>query len=396
MQRNLCWVVLLAENLLSLVNTLLIDFSPGEVRVAALSDQKIIEFYHHNYSNIATVGAIFCARVTHLVSRSRLIFLDIGLEYPAILSQPKKALDIGQRIFVRIVQPARLDKGAKVVIVPDQELQRHLGAAEAVKGTIGCIVKAEHPINMCIRLYEDTLENIICSPLSSQKRLESILGYEPKIPVKYTNSEIFREHGIDDVIEESLEPVVTLAGGARLILENTSAFTAVDIDSGPLSPVIANEIAVSALADEIRRRAIGGGIIVDLIPCRDRGKYVTQLRELVTKDPVPTRVSGLTPEGRLELNRRRVRRSLQEELLNEGPQYDRCPRSVGFEILRRCVRLGLVEQSLNIQVSAHPIVVNLLKNILKAAVLEAESILKVSIRLQESKNSKVDSYDILL
>jgi ribonuclease G len=190
--------------------------------------------------------------------------------------------------------------------------------------------------------------------------------------------------------------IVNLSGGARLIIEDTAAFTAVDIDSGSLSPNKANDTAVLVLADEMRRRALGGAIIVDLIPCKGRGSYIKRLRELVARDPVPTRVIGLTPEGRIEINRRRIRLSLEDELLDRNAKTSLSPITIGLEALRRCVRLALADGSTNVTVIAHPIVINLLKTTLKTAFLEAVYTLKVSIRLEESENLKVAFYDILV
>lgn len=81
------------------------------------------------------------------------------------------------------------------------------------------------------------------------------------------------EFAFDDAIAQSLEPIVTIAAGARLIFAETDAGAMIDVDSAAASGASArpvndavNRAALQDLTGELLRRAIGGRIIVDFMP----------------------------------------------------------------------------------------------------------------------------------
>ncbi|MDE0799456.1 MAG: ribonuclease E/G [Rhodospirillaceae bacterium] len=372
------------------IDTLLVDRSPGETRVAALAGNHVIEVYHHRIG-LPAAGALYRGRVGKPLPGSQSVFVDIGLESSALLACGVTRPSEGVSVDVRIVQPPRNDKGAKVALIRDAEISK---ALTEFKAPI-CLAEAEHPLAFCGRTYQHSLKSIIVTPNDIDHAMARMLDSSLHSFIHPDSSDVFRDYGVDEAIERALDPVVPFEGGGKLIVEYTAALTAVDVDAGPMPVVEANKSAVDVLARELRLRAIAGPIIVDLIPSAGRGDLVERLRKLVADDPVPTRVSGLTPEGRVELNRRRSRASLSD-LLMDNPSLPRpSTYAVALDALRKSVREGLVSGSVRITVHASERVVSLLRGPMQSARVEAEDRLKTSLTLQVVPDVDISYVDIV-
>lgn len=101
-------------------------------------------------------------------------------------------------------------------------------------------------------------------------------------------------------------------------IEPTRALVAVDVNTGrdtsPAATLKANLAAANALPRQLRLRGLGGQITVDFapLPKAERRKIETALRTALRQDGIDTAISGWTPLGNLELQRKRARRPLSE------------------------------------------------------------------------------------
>lgn len=110
-------------------------------------------------------------------------------------------------------------------------------------------------------------------------------------------------HFIDEAIAAALSPVVELSGGGRLIVQSTAALTAIDIDSAGADPAAVNASAIAAIAREVRLRALGGLIVVDLLKPADAAKTLRAFKSAFANDPATVTFGGLTRLGLFELAR---------------------------------------------------------------------------------------------
>ncbi len=142
---------------------------------------------------------------------------------------------------------------------------------------------------------------------------------------------LFDDFGVLDAIDALLTPRVPLPGGGWMMIETTTALTAVDVNTGAdMSPAAAlktNLAAVEELPRQLLLRGLGGQIVVDAAPAskRDRPKIEAALKRALKSDPVDTTPAGWTPLGNLELLRKRERRPLAE-LLAKAPDLRRAAR----------------------------------------------------------------------
>ena len=134
---------------------------------------------------------------------------------------------------------------------------------------------------------------------------------------------------LDAVFDRALAGTVALAGGGSVHIEATRAAVLIDVDSGSPetgSPertgLAVNLAAVNAIAQQIRLRNLGGGIVIDFVGLEDRRlreRVRDALAEALTPDSRRPQILGWTRLGHLELVRPRRGRPLAEALLEARP-----------------------------------------------------------------------------
>lgn len=161
-----------------------------------------------------------------------------------------------------------------------------------------------------------------------------------------TAGDVFEAQGLADEVEGLLNPQVKLPSGGSLIIEETAAVTAIDVNAakGGDQALAINVEAVTEAARQMRLRNLAGLIVIDILsmPGKDgAGRVVTALKDAVAQDPAGPHVLGTTTGGLLEVTRPRRRPPLSTQLLAPCPVCvaGRCeaPLSVGYRALDRAL-----------------------------------------------------------
>jgi ribonuclease G len=124
--------------------------------------------------------------------------------------------------------------------------------------------------------------------------------------------------GLWEDVTALLKPRVGLVDGAFIMIEPTSALVAVDVNTGaalsPAAALKANLAASAELPRQLRLRGLGGQIMVDFapLPKAERRRIEGALGAALRQDGIDTTISGWTPLGHLEMQRKRARRPLVE------------------------------------------------------------------------------------
>lgn len=130
-------------------------------------------------------------------------------------------------------------------------------------------------------------------------------------------------------LSEALAKKVWLNSGGYLVIEPTEALTVIDVNTGKYTGKKTsgetykriNMDAAKEIARQLRLRNLSGIIIVDFINMEKREdeeelkKYVSLL---VREDKIQTEVAGMTPLGLMEITRKKVRKSLRQQLEEAG------------------------------------------------------------------------------
>ncbi len=138
---------------------------------------------------------------------------------------------------------------------------------------------------------------------------------------------LIKLYGIEEKLREAMSKKVWLKGGGYLVIEPTEALTVIDVNSGKSSHAQnkmkredfyhkVNTQAAEEAAHQLRLRNISGIIIIDFLKTGKEQMQTTleQLKSLTQKDPVETRIVGITPLGLMEITRKKTEASLFEKM----------------------------------------------------------------------------------
>ena len=132
-------------------------------------------------------------------------------------------------------------------------------------------------------------------------------------------------YNLNKQTEEALQPKVWMKSGGYLVIEPTEALTVVDVNTGKSVNkknrqehfLKINLEAAEETAAQLRLRNISGIVIIDFINLEqeeDRNTVMEHLRRCVKVDSVPVQVIDMTKLNLVELTRKKVEKSLAEQL----------------------------------------------------------------------------------
>lgn len=209
----------------------------------------------------------------------------------------------------------------------------------------------------------------------------------------YTRDEpILEAFGVQEEIDKALKPRVWLKSGGYLVINQTEALVAIDVNTGKfvgkgnarLEDTITrtNMEAVDEIARQIRLRDLGGIIVLDLIDMEDRRnrhKVSQALQEALQKDKSPTKVLSFNDFGLIIMTRKRVKQSLERTMCApcdycENSGWVKSPVTVCYEILSEARRLARINKDVHhTTLRVHPDVANALRNSEREVMEELEA-----------------------
>lgn len=164
---------------------------------------------------------------------------------------------------------------------------------------------------------------------------------------RYQGTEpIFNKYNIEDEIARIQDRHVPLPGGGSLVIDQTEALVAIDVNSGSFradndpeeSAYQMNLRAADAIARQIRLRDLGGVIVNDFIDMRQerhRRGVERAMKDAVQRDRARTRVLRISPFGLIEMTRQRIRPSLRRSV------YENCPSCNGVGQVKTAESLSI-------------------------------------------------------
>lgn len=186
--------------------------------------------------------------------------------------------------------------------------------------------------------YNDTTEKII---VNNKEVYNNLILTEELYPFKFsdkielnTKFSIAYDTGIQLDLKIALQRMVPLKSGGYIVIDETEALTAIDVNTGKFvgtsslgeTVVKTNIEAAEEIARQIRLRDIGGIIIIDFIDMRtkdDISTVLSILKKHLKKDKIKTNIIDITKLGLVELTRKKIRRSLSSDF------YKKCPTCEG-------------------------------------------------------------------
>jgi len=219
---------------------------------------------------------------------------------------------------------------------------------------------------------------------------------------------LFHGHGVEQDFERIFARRVELPSGGSIVIEQTEALVAIDVNSGRTREEGAefedialktNLEAVPEIARQIRLRDLGGIIVldyIDMMRSNSRKAVERATREALKADRARAKIGRISQFGLLELTRQRLGPGLSKLV------YDTCPRCRGSgrrrnassraqAILRRLAAALALKGYTTVEVRTHPDVVEYLNRELKAEMTQLQEQSGREIRLQSVPEQVEDS-----
>jgi ribonuclease G len=198
------------------------------------------------------------------------------------------------------------------------------------------------------RSYEDMKALTAKISRRAQKKLKRYDGVK----------NVFDHYGIERQLEEAFRRKIPLKGGGYLVIDETEALIAVDVNTGhhknkegkgsqETSILEVNLEAVEEVARQLRLRNIGGLVVIDLIDMKS-SKHQRQvekaLKTALKRDRARTNVLKISDLGLLEMSRQRQEESLLSQLAStcpvcSGHGHVKSPLAVSIELQRSLISL---------------------------------------------------------
>lgn len=202
-------------------------------------------------------------------------------------------------------------------------------------------------------------------------------------------SPIFSRFGVEEQIEKIYNRRVPLPSGGHIVLEQTEALVAIDVNSGKYrdeedleaTALKTNLEAAQEIARQLRLRDLGGVIVNDFIDMEsesNRRAVERALRAALKRDRAKSWISRISRFGIIEMTRQRVRPSFERSnhepcRFCRGTGVVKSARSLGITILRQ-IRSSLGSRRRSVcEVVAHPGVVDYLLNDRRSDLVALES-----------------------
>ena len=192
-----------------------------------------------------------------------------------------------------------------------------------------------HDLSLIERILRDQVSaNFSSIWVDSQEDYERIVRFLNRFSptlvrrVKLYTKEtpLFEHFGIQDEISKALRSKVWLKSGGSIVINQTEALVAIDINTGKYvgktarledTIVKTNLDAIPEIVRQIRLRDLGGIIIIDFIDMderKNRFKVMAALEEALKNDRAPTKVLQFNDFGLVAITRKRVKQSLERTL----------------------------------------------------------------------------------
>jgi ribonuclease G len=259
-----------------------------------------------------------------------------------------------------------------------------------------------HDLDIVQRLLRDQLaDSFKAIWVDSEEVYESVLRFverlQPALVTRvklYTRpAPIFDAFNITAELEKALRPKVWLKSGGYIVVNQTEALVAIDVNTGKFvgksnrledTIVKTNVEAIREIVRQMRLRDLGGIIVVDFIDMderKNRQKVMQALEDEMRRDRAPYKILQFNDFGLVAITRKRVKQSLERTLCSscpvcEGAGYVKSVQTVVGEILQEAQKISAVVEGPNVVLRVNPEVAKVLKSAGNDYLEELEEILR--------------------
>ena len=277
-----------------------------------------------------------------------------------------------------------------------------------------------HDLNVVERILRDQVTSDFSAIwVDTEQEYERILrfanrfqpGIVRRVKLYTKETPLFEQFGLKDEIDKALKSKVWLKSGGYIVINQTEALVAIDVNTGKYvgktarledTIVKTNVDAIKEIVRQIRLRDLGGIIIIDFIDMderRNRQKVMQALEEALRSDRSPSKVLQFNDFGLVAITRKRVKQSLERTIGSPCPYCE----ATGFvknvntvcnEIYIEMRKLAKELDHSDVMLRVNPEVAKALKNNNGRWLNELEELTKKTVIVKSDASLHQEKFDI--
>jgi ribonuclease G len=241
-----------------------------------------------------------------------------------------------------------------------EQWQRIAGDVEAARAPKLLLAEPDLIERTVRDFLTDDVDRIVVDDIEAANRMKELVGVISKRSQRkikhYTEAvPIFERFNVDKQIDSALRRQVWLPCGGYLVIDETEALVAIDVNTGrnkggkdqDKTILQTNLEAAQEIARQLRLRNIGGLIVLDFIDMRnprDQKQVFNFFKDQIKRDKARTHVLPISQLGLMEMTRQRVQESISRAVYMECPSCKgkgiiKSPETMSVEIQRALTRV---------------------------------------------------------
>lgn len=235
----------------------------------------------------------------------------------------------------------------------------------------------------------------------------------PRVKLYTRSFPILEEYGVQAEIDKALRSKVWLKSGGYLVINQTEALVAIDVNTGRYvgkrtgrledTIVKTNLEAVKEIVRQIRLRDLGGIIVLDLIDMeekKNRQKVFQEVEKELRRDRSPSKALQVSDFGLVIVTRKRVKQSLERQLTEPCPYCSgagsiKSSFTICYEILTEIRKIGPDLDGQAVILRVNPDVARAMKEEEQSLLRELESALGKKITVKPDAHLHHEQFDVM-
>ena len=235
----------------------------------------------------------------------------------------------------------------------------------------------------------------------------------PRVKLYTKDYPILEEYGVQAEIDKALRSKVWLKSGGYLVINQTEALVAIDVNTGRYvgkrtgrledTIVKTNLEAVKEIVRQLRLRDLGGIVVLDLIDMeekKNRQRVFQEVEKELRKDRSPSKAIQVSDFGLVIVTRKRVKQSLERQLTEPCPYCSgsgsiKSSSTICYEIMTELKKIGSELDGQGVIVRVNPDIARALKEEEPALLRDLQQSLGKAVTITPDVHLHHEQFDVM-